>query len=250
MNRRNVVYALGAAGLVLAAAVMLALFGGGAAPALASPPQQAGSDYPLNTIAVGGFGQASGAPDVVYLQLGVNIVSEDIGGAVAEANDTMTAVRDALLEAGIAQEDMQTSGFGVWAEDVYGDQGPTGDRRYHVDNTLRLTLRDADQTQAIIDVALNAGANNVYGLEFGIEDRTALEQEARLAAVADARERAAQLADAIGAELGDVIVVSEAVSGGLPVYDFGGRGGGAAGPIEQGVLTVEVQVDVTFAINR
>lgn len=249
MTQQNVLK-MGALALTLVGvAALMFVLNGSAAPALASPPAQ--SDYPVNTITVGGFGQASGAPDVVYLQLGVNIVSEDVGGAVAQANETMTAVRDALLEAGVAQEDMQTSGFGVWAEDVYGDQGPTGARRYHVDNTLRLTLRDAEQTQAVIDTALNAGANNIYGLEFGIEDRVALEQEARLDAVADARERAAQLAEAVGAELGEVIIVNEAVSGGFPTFEYAGLGGGGgAGPIEQGQLTVSVQVEVTFSISR
>ncbi len=215
-----------------------------------------GGGYIPNSISVSGIGEASGAPDVAYVQLGINVVNADVGRAVTEANNTMTKVRDAVVAAGVDTKDLQTLSFSVWPEDRYDPQTgqPTGERVYHVENMLRITVRDINQVSTVIEAGLDAGANNVYGLNFGIDDTSALEAEARTEAVADARARAEQLAQALGVKLGDPIVVSE-VYGAVPVLrmpydipDAGGFGGGV--PVEQGELAVTAQVYITFSISQ
>ena len=224
-----------------------------ASPVAAGPSAQ--GQYPVTTITVSGFGEAAGAPDIAYLQLGLDTRNEDLGAAVAEAETGMTAIVAAIRDLGIAPEDIQTLSFNVWSDEGFpGPDGqPTGQRVYRVNNILRITVRDTGAVGAVIDAAIAAGANNIQGLNFGMDDPAALEQQARLEAIADARERAGQLAEAIGATLGDPIMVSEGVSGGLyPPMPYGvqaavGLGGGG---IAEGQLTVSVQVQVTFAIIR
>ena len=67
----------------------------------------------------------------------------------------------------------------------------------------------------------------------------------------NARTRAEQLAGLIGAQLGDVIIVEETLGGGIP---FGapqfGLGGGGGAVVEPGQSTVNVSLNVTFAISR
>ena len=244
---------LGPAGLLLLAMVVLMTSCAGGGGVL--PPAQQGGYPPPNSISVSGTGEAYGTPDVAYIQLGVDTAGADLGQAVTQNNSAMERVKQALLDAGIAEEDLQTTNFNVWIEDKTDPQTGqfTGERVYHVQNTLNVTVRDISKIGDVIDAALNAGANTVYGLTFGISDTTALESEARRKAVEDARTRAQELADALGVTLGDPIIVSESTGGGVvPMYAVeaaGGRGGGAP-PISQGQMAVTVSVSVVYSISQ
>ena len=54
----------------------------------------------------------------------------------------MTEVAEKLLEMGVVNEDVQTTGFNMWTEQVYGQDGPTGEVRYHLRNQVRATWID------------------------------------------------------------------------------------------------------------
>src|SRR5574341_514059 len=229
---------------------------GGGTPIVTPPPS---TGFLPNSISVSGYGEASGAPDVAYVMLGVNVQNADVGRAVSEGNERMQAVQDAMRGAGIADEDMQTVGYNVYPEDRYDPQTgmPTGERVYHVDQSLNVKVRDLTKVGAIVSAGLDAGANTVAGLSFAIDDMDALEAQARADAVENAKARAQQLADALGVTLGDAVYVTEGGGYIPPVYypqPAFGMGGGAAdaaaaAPISPGQLTVSVSVSVVFAIG-
>lgn len=217
--------------------------------------QGGGAGYFLtDSISVSGFGEAAGKPDIALIQLGVNVVAGQIGEAIDESNQTMEKITQALLGAGIAEEDLQTTNFNVWPEDRYDPMTgqPTGERVFHVDSTLQVKVRDIDQAPSVIELALEEGANNIYGLSYDIDDKSAMEAEARSKALQDAQVRADQLAGEIGVTLGNPILVSEGTSGGIiyPVAYERAAGIGGGPPISPGQLTVSVQVNVTYAITR
>jgi len=231
--------------------VILALFsvaGGGIVSA-----QTNSGIGPANSISVSGSGQASGTPDVAYINLGVDTVDPDVGAAVDNASTEMAAIIAAISDTGVEAKDIQTTNFNVYPEDRYDQNGqPTGERVYHVQNSLTVTVRDISSVGTVIEAGLGAGADSINGLNFGIADTTTLEQEARVNAVADARQRAAQLAEAFGVSVGEPIIISE-VTGGyfpppIPLLARDSAGGG--GPqITPGQLQVNVQVNVTFALG-
>jgi uncharacterized protein YggE len=242
---------VGMAGLALLAVVAL-VASLGVLPAAAQIPVPEGA---MPSVSVSGFGQAFGAPDVAYVEMGVDIVNTDVGAAVTQANETMEAVTDAIVATGVAEEDIRTTNFNVWS-DFYdpatGEQ--TTERVYHVQNMVRVTVRDVSQVSSVIEAGLNAGANSIFGLNFGIDDPSALEQEARLQAIEDARDRAQKLADAMGVTLGEPVIISETFGGPVQPIPFEaaavGLGGGGAPPISGGQLSVSVQVNVTFALSE
>ena len=235
----------------VAALVIVTLFSAaGGSPVSAQADIATG---PVNSISVSGSGQASGTPDVAYINLGVDTVDPDVGQAVENANTEMAAIIAALTDAGVDPKDIQTTNFNVYPEDRYDQNGqPTGERVYHVQNSLTVTVRDISNVGTIIEAGLGAGADSINGLNFGIDDTAELEQEARVNAIADARQRAEQLAAAFGVTLGDPIIISE-VSGGYyqPPMPLAARDamGGSAAQITPGQLQVSVQVNVTFAIG-
>ncbi|HEX9675982.1 MAG TPA: SIMPL domain-containing protein [Anaerolineales bacterium] len=207
------------------------------------------------SISVSGFGEATGTPDIATVQLGVSVTADTIGAAIEQSNQTVERVRQAVLGQGIAETDLQSINFNVWPEDKFdpatGQQ--TGERVYHVDSTLQVKVRDIGQVSEVIQTGLDAGANNIWGLTYGIDDSAALEAEARTKALQDAADRAQQLANALGVSLGDPIAVSELVGGLSPFFGAEaafarGMGGGGGPPLSPGELTVQIQVDVMYGV--
>jgi hypothetical protein len=229
--------------LALAAVLMLAVM-----PAAA---QDSGEAYPVNTITVTGSGSAFGTPDMATIEVGSEVFDQDVSAAFARANETTDAIIEAIVNTGVAREDIRTVNLSVFNTTRFMPE--TGEvSGYSVNNNVRVTVRDVSAVEQVIDAAISAGATNLFGLNFQISDPTALEQDARAEAMDNARTRATQLAELIGAQLGDVIIVNETpggFSGPMPQAFMGGGGGGGA-VVEPGQSTVTVNLNVTFAITR
>lgn len=242
-NILNLIVALAA--LVIAGGVLVGC----------TPPAASGSTNDMqNTISVNGYGESMGSPDVAYVTLGVSIRANDLGQAIQEANQIAADITAAVAEIGIAAEDVQTRNFNVSTEERRDDSGDlTGQVIYRVSNSIRVTVRDITQTSDVIGAGLDAGANQVNNLNFGIEDEDALVSQARAAAVADARQRAEELAEGLGVRVGSPISISES-GGGMPVsrngvdMAFAESAAGAAPAISSGQLSVNSQVYVVFEL--
>ena len=207
------------------------------------------------TILVTGYGEARGNPDIATLNIGVNVANTGIDAAVEESNETVARITAALTGMGILEADIQTTNFNVWREDIYSPETGqvTGEYRYHVDSSVQVNVREISRASEVLKVAIQNGANNIYGPSFAIDNTDTLAAQARAAAVADARARAEQVAAELGVTLGEVMSVKE-VSGG-PVYAYlagagYGGGGGEGPPISEGSLTVNIQLEVSFAFVR
>lgn len=217
-------------------------------------PAAAQDNTETRTITVSGFGQTYGAPDIANVMLGVDAASEDPTEAFNQVNAGVDAVREAVIALGVAPEDIQTSGFNMWAQDGFDPQTgmPTGGRTYRAQNMINVTVRDIAMTGEVVTAAINAGANSINGLTFGIDDTDAMAAESRTEAIADARARAEQIAAALGATLGDAIHVDESVSS-VPMpqaaFNTGMGGGGGDASINEGQLVVSVQLTITFEMS-
>ena len=210
------------------------------------------------SISVTGFGEAVGEPDMASVELGVESEADNVATAIDLSNEIVEQVTQALIDAGIASSDIQSTHFNVWREEGFDrlTGQPTDEVAFHVDSTIRVKVRDINQISSTIQTGLDAGATNVFGLTFGIDDSAELEAEARLQALDDAEDRAQQLADALGKTLGEPIIVSElaagsALGGLAEAALFRGMGGGGGGPpLSPGELSVGVQVDVMYAVDN
>lgn len=213
---------------------------------------QAGSDSNPRTVSVSGSGTASAAPDVAYVQLGVEVINPDATQAVQDSTDRMTAVMDALKELGIADKNIQTVQYNISVEQQRDQQGqPTGEIRYHVNNRIRVTVDDISQVGDLLQKTLAAGANTVDSINFSIKDPEALQQQARDAAIADAKAKAEQLATGFDAQLGPVYQINES-GGGVPRPQAEApvmmQASGAV-PVSGGELNISVDIQVTFELQ-
>lgn len=209
----------------------------------------------VNSLAVTGTGQVTIAPDIAYVSIGVHTESSDVGVAVANNAREVDSVMAALQAAGVSTEDMQTTNFSVYSYEDYNFEGqPTG-YVYSVDNTVYVTVRDLASMGDLLDSAVSAGANSIWGIQFDVADRSEAIAEARSLAVNDATQQAEEMAELTGVRLGDLVSVSYSTGGGFdPYYPYGIGGGGAAlaessTTIVPGQITVTVNVYLSYAIR-
>ena len=99
-------------------------------------------------------------------------------------------------------------------------------------NTVNVLIRDLDKVGAVLDASIKAGANNIYGVEFLLDDPTAARSAARQMAVENAAATATELAGLTGVEVGPIVSISEVIgnNGGFYSNQFTqfstGMGGG------------------------
>lgn len=215
-----------------------------------------GSSVPTTGVTVTGHGEVHMAPDIAYVTIGVHTTGNNVSDVVAANADQVASVMASLTELGVAQEDMQTSNFNVYASDSYDPATglPSGTMTYTVDNQVNVTARDLANLGALLDRAISSGANSIWGVSFDVSDKDASQGQARDEAVQDAIAEAQALATAAGVSLGDVISISYAPTGYYygPYYGMGGGGGAAESAttsIVPGQITVSADVTITYAIN-
>jgi uncharacterized protein YggE len=213
--------------------------------------------YVTPGLTVTGTGSVKVPPDLATVTVGVQTQNAQISTAVEDNNRRADRVRQAVLEMGVAEGDIRTTNFSVWSQPGYDEFGTlTDESTYYVDNSVLVTVRDVSQLGALLQAAIDAGANSIQGVSFHVEDPAAAEDQARQEAVSDAQAKAQQLAAAAGAQLGEVTSISTTVyfPFGGPVYEraaFGLGGGGGAPdlPVATGSYEVQVQITVTYAIR-
>jgi uncharacterized protein len=201
-------------------------------------------------IVVIGEGSVAVTPDYAQIESGVTTRANSVKAATDANSKLMAAITAALLDAGIVQNDVQTSRFSV--QPVYAPQEPRTEPKlvgYSVSNQVRVKIRKIDTVGAILDRLGTAGVTNVGNIAFLVADPSKALDQAREAAIADARRRAQVYAQASGLQLGRVIWITED-PGFAPPVPMRALGGSAAMPapvpIATGEDTFRVRVTVGF----
>jgi uncharacterized protein len=241
----------------LAAVALLGVFASAAfaqSETLAAPAQE--TQQVTRTVSVNGSGKVVLTPDIAYITIGVQTTNANAAEAVAANNSDTQKVIDALKAAGIADKDIQTTNFSISPQQDYDPATgkPTGKITYTVNNSVFVTVRNIDQVGKVLDAAVQAGANNISGIQFDLADRTLALSDARKAAVADAYSKAEELASAAGVTLGSVQTINEYSSGGpVPMYDVRAAAPamaeGGSVPVQAGQLIITVEVSIVYEIK-
>jgi hypothetical protein len=204
------------------------------------------------TIVTSGTGRVAVEPDTAELRLGVGISRPTVGDARTAAAEAMTAILGAVASAGVASRDVRTTVLNVQPRYDYRDGKPPQLTGYDLANLVVVTVRDLARLGAVIDGALGAGATSLDGLAFRVDDPREAERAARIAAVAEARDRAQVLAEAAGvtiAGVGDIVEGGVPPTWPQPKVARAMLAADSATPIEAGTAEISVTVTVTFRIS-
>lgn len=252
-DRYRILARLSVAILLLAGIILL---GNAGHPAQAQTAGNAASDLP-RTITVVGEGTVNVEPNVARANVGVEVTDTSLQEATQEAAETMEAVIEAITDEDVASKDIQTSDYNINIDQSVrrelGTMGETDDQPvYRVRNIVAVTIRDLDSVGQVLDAAVQAGANNLFGVDFRVSEPDRAQAEARRQAVRDAREKAEALAELHGVAVGEVVSISEVIGGGFTPARFQAEAaapvGGGAGPIAPGELEVSTRLQVVYAL--
>ena len=205
---------------------------------------------------VTGEGKVSVVPDIANLQLGIEAQEASVAAAQSQAAEAMDRVMTSLSSNGVAKKDIQTQYFNISRVTRWDD----GNQKevtigYRVTNTVTAKIRDIEKTGEFIDTVVVAGGDmtRVNGIYFSVDDPTPYKKEARDKAVADAKEKAEQLASQAGVKLGKAIYITESFYY-PPTPRYGGVMMEAAAPamaptpISPGETEITLNVEIAYAI--
>ena len=194
-------------------------------------------------------------PDLVEVSAGVTSEAPTAVAAMQANAKAMDAVIQRIKALGIAPADIQTTGINLGAQYDY-DQSSQRQvfRGYQASNRVSVTLRKIDQTGAVLDALVAAGATDIGGPSFSIDDDTASRAHARKAAFDKAQAQASEYARWAGYSGVRLLSISEAVNPGRPMPYAEGRVAMAADmkqtPVEPGLVGTAVTISVTFEMTR
>ncbi|HZP76916.1 MAG TPA: SIMPL domain-containing protein [Pseudolabrys sp.] len=216
-------------------------------------PAQAQQDANFDVITVTGQAETSATPDVASLHAGVT----SQGKSAQEASDTnnreMAAVLAALKDAGIAEKDVQTARISL--QPLYDTSASSANRGgkqrvigFQASNQVTVMIRDIAKLATVIDRAIGAGANEINGIQFIVSNPSKALDEARGAAIADAKRKAELYAQAAGVRLGHPVMITEDGASPPPVFMGKAMAARAPIPIAVGEQTLHAAVTVSFQL--
>jgi len=197
-------------------------------------------------IVVTGEGSVNVPPNYAQIRIGVTTRTKTVKEAINTNSKLMVAVIAALKDVGIAENDIQTARFSIQPNYTDSRVEPKLSG-YNVSNHVNVTIREISKVGELLDRAVAAGATDVGDLSFLISDASKALDQAREAAIADARRKAEVYAKASAVRLGRVEWITEDTASGPAVLANKRE---ASVPIASGEDTVRVQLTVGFQIAR
>jgi uncharacterized protein YggE len=182
-----------------------------AAAATAARAQTLRVDKANRTIEVTASASAHAIADTAILHLGYTVFGPTSKEAYAKASETSNAIADALQKAGVPKDHIQSISQSVNETQSYENQNLTpaekAARKYRAEQTwtVRLPAKDAAK---ILNLAVEAGANNSGNIDWQLANPDALEAEAAAKALAHDKQIAAAMAKGLGVTLGPLLYAS------------------------------------------
>lgn len=232
----------------------IAATAGTATAAFAQSPQAppVSADGTLLTIAASA--EARRVPDVATLSAGVVTQAADAQAAMRANAEQMEGVMAALRQAGIPERDIRTTGVNLHPQYRHSPDDSPAITGYQASNTVEVTVRDIARIGPTMDALVASGANHVNGPAFSIDKPAEARDEARRAALEEARTRAGMYAGALGLRVRRIVSISEAGPGG-PVMPYAmarmeSAMGGADTAISPGENVVSANLEIVFELGR
>ncbi len=217
-------------------------------------------------VTVSGEGKIDATPDIASLMGSVITTAKTAPEAEQQNSQKATAVVNYLKTNGVDQKDIKTGQFSVnpqyqYSADIQCEAGKSCPPRkppeivsYEVRNSVTVKVRDLKKAGDLLSGMIAAGANDVNGPRFSIDDPNAVEAQARQKAIANAKEKAAVLAKDLGLKLGKVVDFNEGGGAGYQPYALQKSlsSSGATPttlPIEPGSQDVRITVSVTYELR-
>ena len=195
-------------------------------------------------------------PDIATVGAGVTSQAQTAVEAMRINAAAMDKVVQRIKALGIKSDDIQTTGIDLGAQYDYDqEQRRQVFRGYQASNRVSVILRKVPDTGRVLDALVAAGATDISGPGFSIDDDSAPRAQARKAAMEKAQKQAQEYAKWAGYSGVRLLQVSELIAPGRPMpyadkMEVQATGARVASPIEPGLVGTAVTVTVSYEMTR
>lgn len=233
---------------VLAAALLVFSVAGTNLAAAAEP----------NTIAVSGMAEQEVAPDMAYIDVGINVRADDAETARTQEAQIASQIRRALLGLAITDNDLQNTSYYLYQEYKVDRNGVRTADKYVLDSSIKVTVKDLDKLSQVIDNVVEAGATNISNITYALSTQNIIQRQLLATAVENARDKAAVVANAGSRTLGNMLSADINSFGGGTIVAYGANKlrsttnlaeDGVATKLSPGKIKLNARVQVVFSLN-
>lgn len=233
---------------VLAAALLVFSVAGTNLAAAAEP----------NTIAVSGMAEQEVAPDMAYIDVGINVRADDAETARTQEAQIASQIRRALLGLAITDNDLQNTSYYLYQEYKVDRNGVRTADKYVLDSSIKVTVKDLDKLSQVIDNVIEAGATNISNITYALSTQNIIQRQLLATAVENARAKAAVVANAGSRTLGNMLSADINSFDGGTIVAYGANKlrsttnlaeDGVATKLSPGKIKLNARVQVVFSLN-
>lgn len=233
---------------VLAAALLVFSVAGTNLAAAAEP----------NTIAVSGMAEQEVAPDMAYIDVGINVRADDAETARTQEAQIASQIRRALLGLAITDNDLQNTSYYLYQEYKVDRNGVRTADKYVLDSSIKVTVKDLDKLSQVIDNVVEAGATNISNITYALSTQNIIQRQLLATAVENARDKAAVVANAGSRTLGNMLSADINSFDGGTIVAYGVNKlrsttnlaeDGVATKLSPGKIKLNARVQVVFSLN-
>lgn len=233
---------------VLAAALLVFSVAGTNLAAAAEP----------NTIAVSGMAEQEVAPDMAYIDIGINVRADDAETARTQEAQIASQIRRALLGLAITDSDLQNTSYYLYQEYKVDRNGVRTADKYVLDSSIKVTVKDLDKLSQVIDNVVEAGATNISNITYALSTQNIIQRQLLATAVENARDKAAVVANAGSRTLGNMLSADVNSFDGATIVAYGANKlrsttnlaeDGVATKLSPGKIKLNARVQVVFSLN-
>ncbi len=212
----------------------------------------------LNTIAVSGMAEQEVAPDMAYIDVGINVRADDAENARTQEAQIASQIRRALLGLAITDNDLQNTSYYLYQEYKVDRNGVRTADKYVLDSSIKVTVKDLDKLSQVIDNVVEAGATNISNITYALSTQNIIQRQLLATAVENARDKAAVVANAGSRTLGNMLSADINSFDGGTIVAYGANKlrsttnlaeDGVATKLSPGKIKLNARVQVVFSLN-
>jgi uncharacterized protein YggE len=202
------------------------------------------------------FESVSVAPDIATIGAGVTTEAPTATAALQQNSAEMTKVVTRIKALGVAEKDIQTTGINLNAMYDYNQESQRQVfRGYQVSNRVSVILRKIEDTGKVLDALVAAGANDLNGPSFSIENDEAAKDAARKRAIDRAQARAKAYADMLGYDDAKVLAIAENIDGRGPMPEMAeirlsSAKADAPSPVQPGMVSTGISITIKYELVK
>ncbi|MCF7511447.1 oxidative stress defense protein [Vibrio sp. D54] len=151
-----------------------------------------------------GYGEVTATPDMATFSVKVVDTTMTAEQAKLSVDKTVEEFLKSLSDAGLSKDNITSSNLYLAPQYHYPKSGKAELVGYRASRSIDVTVTDLKNLNQYLDMALEAGINQVDNVQLKVSNQAEYQQKARMAAIKDAREKAGSLATGFEKKLGDV----------------------------------------------